>query len=118
MPIVERRLGIRAREKPWGYQEVGFKYQTGKWYVTETDADTFCGVTGLRQSMFLDDDAAAELGKIGEKGRFLPGAFEMGMNEKGDKYLISYNWSMRNQDDVVIGEGEAACLAPNPEWKG
>jgi acyl dehydratase len=163
MPIVKRERGIREKEKHLGHQEVGFKFKTAQWYITPTDADLFCDIVGLRQTQFLDDDAAAALGKIGEQGRFLPGPMEMGIHEgllfdlgvnvkaeyvgwptlrfiapvhvnemvymegelvkkelgrKEDKYLCTYTWKMRNQNDVVVSEGEATALFPNPEWKG
>ena len=57
-----------------GYKEVGYKYTTGTRFVTPTELDTFCDITGLRVDVFLRDDVAKTLGL---EGRTVPGVFIM-----------------------------------------
>lgn len=64
----------------WGYKEVGYKFATGTRFITTTDLDTYCNVTGMREDIFLDDETARVVGaKIGQvpKGRIVPGAFQL-----------------------------------------
>jgi len=67
-------------QEHWGYKEVGYKFATGSRFVTASDLDIFCSVTGMREDIFLDDEAArtvgAEIGQI-PKGRIVPGAFQL-----------------------------------------
>ena len=57
-----------------GYKEVGYKYTTGTRFITPTELDTFCDITGMRMDVFLRDDAAKALGL---EGRTVPGVFIM-----------------------------------------
>lgn len=68
------------KKEHWGYKKVGYKLATGTRFVTTTDLDTYCNTTGMREDIFLDDEAAKAVGaKIGQvpKGRIVPGAFQL-----------------------------------------
>ncbi len=60
----------------WGCKEVGYKYTTGTRFITATELDMFCDISGMRAEMFLSDDAAKA---FGARGRFVPGAFLLGI---------------------------------------
>mgnify|MGYP001132004977 CR=1 FL=1 len=141
----------------WGYKEVGYKFTTGTRFITATELDTFCDISGMRAEMFLSDEAAKA---YGARGRFVPGVFLLGvllgllretglitgglflgtnntrfdvpvcpydklraegellnrrLTSKGDRVLVTYSWFMKNQDDVVVAQGENICIFPNPE---
>ncbi|MBA7684802.1 hypothetical protein ES703_93215 [subsurface metagenome] len=144
----------------WGYKEVGYKYTTGTRFITATEVDIFCDISGMRADVFISDEVAKA---SGARGRVVPGPLLMGIvfgllgetgltssgmllgvnntkfnvlvypydevrlegeilnkkvTSKGDRVIVTYSWSMRNQDDVVVAQGENACISPNPEWTG
>ena len=37
------------------------------------------------------------------------------VTSKGDRVVVKYSWFIRNQDDVVVAQGENTCIFPNPE---
>lgn len=37
------------------------------------------------------------------------------VTSKGDRVVVKYSWNVKNQDDVVVVQGENAELLPNPE---
>jgi len=63
-------------QENWGHKEVGYKYTTGTRFITATELDTFCDISGMRADMFLSDEAARA---FGARGRFVPGAFLLGI---------------------------------------
>ena len=140
----------------WGYKEVGYKYATGTRFITPTELDIFCDITGIRDDMFLSDEAAKALGLerrvvprvfivavlfalLEEEGLTSKGTL-LGMNNtrfnvpvcpydriraegellnkrvasEGDRVTVTYSWFMKNQDDVVVAQGENTCIFPNP----
>jgi acyl dehydratase len=147
----------------WGYKEVGYKFATGTTFVTATDLDTFCNITGMREDIFLDDEAAKAVGaRLGQipKGRIVPGAFQLaivftllgktGLIEEGvflgtnnmklnamvypydrlrlegelhnrrvtsdgNRVIVVYSWFLKNQNDVIVCQGENTCIFPNPK---
>lgn len=145
----------------WGYKKVGYKYKTGSRFVTPTELDLFCDITGMRDNVFLSD----EVGRAyGAKRRVVPGAFLLAISigllretglitaprtfylgtdnfkvntpvylyetlrlegellhrrvtSEGDRVVVRYSFLMKNQDDVVVAQGENICIFPNPEFK-
>ncbi len=34
---------------------------------------------------------------------------------KGDRFVITYSWTIKNQDDVAVGQGETTEIFPKPK---
>ena len=56
----------------WGYKEVGYKYTTGTGFVTPGELDLFCAASGVRQDIFISDEAGKALGA---RARIIPAVF-------------------------------------------
>ena len=138
------------------YKEVGFKYTTGSRDVTPAELVAFYEIPGIKEGMFVNDEAGKALGfegkvvpaaytiglafsLLGEKGLAEGGIFlEMNAKftaavypndalsvegellskretSKGDKVVVKYSWNVKNQDGVVVVQGENTELLPNPE---
>jgi len=59
-------------------QPVGLRWRTGRRTVTEFDLMSFVSTCGFNESLFMDAEAAAELGFT---GRLIPGALTMSLAE-------------------------------------
>lgn len=138
------------------YKEVGFKYTTDSRVVTPAELVTFYEIPGIKEDIFVNDEAGKALGfegkvvpaaytiglafsLMGEKGLAEGGIFlEMNakftaavypndtlsvegellskrVTSKGDKVVVEYSWNVKNQDDVVVVQGENTELLLNPE---
>ncbi len=138
------------------YKEVGFKYTTDSRVVTPAELVAFYEIPGIKEDMFVNDEAGKALGfegkvvpaaytiglafsLLGEKGLAEGGIFlEMNakftaavypndalsvegellskrVTSKGDKVVVKYSWNVKNQDDVVVVQGENTELLLNPE---
>ncbi len=138
------------------YKEVGFKYTTDPRVVTPAELAAFYEIPGIKEDMFVNDEAGKALGfegkvvpaaytiglafsLLGEKGLAEGGIFlEMNAKftaavypndalsvegellskretSKGDKVVVKYSWNVKNQDGVVVVQGENTELLPNPE---
>lgn len=59
-------------QEHWGYKEVGYKFRTGTGFITPGELDMFIGASGMRQDIFLRDEAGKA---FGAEGRIIPGVF-------------------------------------------
>jgi len=92
--MAEKRLADRV---------VGEKYVSDETrLITPTELDIFCNITGMRGAAFLSDEAAKAFGM---KSRLLPGAMSLAILFS-DRVLVTYLWTLKNQDGVTVAQGE------------